>query len=223
MRYYDISMKIGVFDSGIGGEAIAHALKATFPQATIVTVNDSAHVPYGTKTKHEVIALTDAAIQPLLRSSCDVVVIACNTATAFGIEYLRATYPTQSFIGIEPMVKTAAQLTTTGKIAVFATTSTLSSERYAALKQRYADALSVLEPDCSDWARLIENNAINRSHIQAVVEEVCDAGADVIVLGCTHYHWIKETIVGMSEGRAQVIEPSEAIGHRVAAVMSALG
>lgn len=208
-------MKLGVFDSGIGGEAVAAALQRTFPRATILTVNDHEHVPYGDKSKADVITLTEQAILPLLVAQCQVIILACNTATALAIEYLRATYPQQKFIGIEPMIKTAASLTHTGSIAVCATPATLSSERYAALVKKYAHTLQVMEPDCHKWAYWIENNQINRTHIAQIIETVCDHGADVIVLGCTHYHWIKDLIVELAADRAVVIEPSEAIGRRV--------
>jgi glutamate racemase len=209
-------MKLGVFDSGVGGEAVAAALQQTFPQAEMIVVNDRQHVPYGNKTPEEIIRLTDAAIQPLLAGACDVVVIACNTATAIALPTLRARYPEQKFIGIEPMVKTASQLTKSGVIAVCATPATLASERYNATKKRYASAITTLEPDCQDWAYLIENNKINRQHIETIIRQVCDQGADVIVLGCTHYHWIKDVITEIANGDAKVIEPSEAIGRRVA-------
>lgn len=212
-------MKIGIFDSGIGGEAIADSLRATFPDAVITTINDASHLPYGTKTQDEVIRLTDAALRPLLASGQDVIVIACNTATAFAIDYLRSAYPEQKFIGIEPMVKTAVNLTTSGIIAVCATTGTLSSDRYRLLKERYATGTTVLEPDCSDWARLIENNQLNRSHVIDAINGVCDKGADVIVLGCTHYHWIKDLIDEIADGRAKIVEPSQAIGRRVSELL----
>lgn len=208
-------MKLGIFDSGIGGEAVAAALQQTFPEAEIIVVNDKENVPYGTKPEQEIIRLTVAAIQPLLSVSCDVIVIACNTATAVAIEHLRITYPDQKFIGIEPMIKTAASLTDTNVIAVCATPATLSSKRYDDLKREFANNATIIEPDCSDWAYLIENNQINHSHIESIVRDACDKNADVIVLGCTHYHWIKETITKIADGRARVIEPSEAIGRRV--------
>ncbi len=207
-------MKLGVFDSGIGGEAVAAALYTTFPDASIVTVNDRANVPYGNKSKEEVISLTDAAIQPLLIDS-DVIILACNTATALAIESLRARYPYQKFIGIEPMIKTAASLTAARTIAVCATPATLRSERYHGLIDKYGSSLKIIEPDCSTWANMIENNDINHQIIKATIQKVCEDGADVIVLGCTHYHWIKDTIIEYANGRAVVIEPSEAIGRRV--------
>lgn len=208
-------MKLGVFDSGIGGEAVATALQKTFPEAEIITVNDHDNVPYGEKSKGAVIVLTEAAIQPLLRAQCDVIILACNTATALAIEQLRRDYPHQKFIGIEPMIKTAATMTKTGTIAVCATWATLGSERYAELIERFGKHLTILEPDCSQWAYWIEHNQLNHNHVKEIIEKVCSQGADVIVLGCTHYHWIKEDVIALAAGRAIVLEPSEAIGRRI--------
>lgn len=208
-------MKLGIFDSGIGGEAVAAALRVTFPEASIITVNDRQNVPYGNKTQDEVIHLTNAALQPLLSERCDVIILACNTATALAIDWLRNQYPQQLFIGIEPMIKTAAELTKTNSIAVCATPATLKSDRYHSLLTKYASHITVTEPDCSDWAYLIENNKINRQHVQKQIMAACDQGADIIVLGCTHYHWIKDLIIDIAADRATVIEPSDAIGRRV--------
>jgi glutamate racemase len=208
-------MKLGIFDSGIGGEAVAVALQKTFPTADMLVVNDKENVPYGDKTADQVIALTNTAIQPLLLAHCDIIILACNTATALAIETLRNTYPDQKFIGIEPMIKSAAANTRSGIVVVCATPATLKSHRYHNLVNRYGHSLTILEPDCRNWAYWIENNQLNRAHIAYVVETACQQGADVIVLGCTHYHWIKELIVELAAGRAVVIEPSDAIGRRV--------
>ena len=208
-------MKLGVFDSGIGGETVAAALQDTFPTANIIVVNDKSNVPYGDKSTDQVIHLTEAAIQPLLSASCDVIVLACNTATAAAIETLRSRYPSQKFIGIEPMIKTAAQLTKSTTIGVCATPATLASQRYKQLVETFGAHLNIIEPDCSEWAYLIENNQLNRSHVEQTITELCKRGADVIVLGCTHYHWIKDLIAELAAGHAEVIEPSEAIGRRV--------
>lgn len=208
-------MKLGVFDSGIGGEAVAAALARQFPEATVLTANDKANVPYGSKSPATVVHLTDAAIQPLLAADCDVIVLACNTATALAIETLRTTYPQQKFIGIEPMIKTAAARSRTHTIAVCATPATLVSDRYSALVRRYGAHLDIIEPDCSQWAYMIENNQLNQSHVAHTIDDACQRGADVIVLGCTHYHWIKDLISQIANGRAEVLEPSEAIGRRV--------
>lgn len=213
-------MKLGVFDSGIGGEAVAEELQRTFPHATIITVNDSKNIPYGDKSPNEVVTLTDAAIQPLLTQHCDIIILACNTATALAINTLRSRYPKQTFIGIEPMVKMAASLTKTKTIAICATPATLESDRYKMLIKKHASHLTILEPDCSTWAYMIENNKVNRQQITEIINRVCGEGADVIVLGCTHYHWIKAMITEIANNRAIILEPSEAIGRRVTTLIA---
>lgn len=212
-------MKIGVFDSGIGGEAVAKSLQTHFPDAEVLTVNDKINVPYGSKPPEHIISLTDAAIQPLLKANVDIIVLACNTATAAAISWLRKTYPNQQFVGLEPMIKPAAALSKSGVIGICATPSTLSSERYQSLIHRYAGDIFVLEPDCSDWAYMIEHNQINHEHIKTTIESLCSRGADVIVLGCTHYHWIKDLIVEIADGRATIIEPSTAIARRIESLL----
>ncbi len=213
-------MRLGVFDSGIGGEAIAAALRKTFPNAQIDTINDRDHVPYGNYSSEEIIRLTETAIQPFLAGDYDIIVLACNTATAAAIQTLRSRYPHQKFIGIEPMIKMSAELTRSGTVAVFATPATLKSDRYQRLVQKYGSQIEIIEPDCRDWAYLIENNRMNRTHIEATINDICDRGADVIVLGCTHYHWIKDLVTEIADGRATIIEPSDAIGRRVTELLA---
>lgn len=215
---YTRTMKLGIFDSGIGGEAVASSLQIAFPNAILQVVNDRVNVPYGSKTTAQIIVLTDAAIQPLLTSGCDIIILACNTATAAAIEVLRERYPLQPFIGLEPMVKPATKLTKTGTIAVCATPSTLSSQRYKNLVEQYGKDIKILEPDCSQWASMIETNRINRATIERTIDQCCKDGADVIVLACTHYHWIKELIIEIAAGRATILEPSDAIIRRVEAI-----
>lgn len=212
-------MKLGIFDSGIGGEAVATSLAAEFPSAQIITVNDREHLPYGNRTAEDITQLTDNAIQPLLQEACDVIVIACNSATAAAIETLRERYPDQLFVGLEPTIKPAVTLTKTGVIGVCATPATLASSRYNALKNQYASSVTTLEPDCSSWAEMIEENSMNEENIEAIVNELCDQRADVIVLACTHYHWIREVIEEKAHGRATVLDPSEAIVSRVHALL----
>lgn len=212
-------MKIGIFDSGIGGEAIAREIRKSFPDTDILTINDRKNLPYGEKTQQEVIELTDKAIQPFLKNSYEIIVIACNTATALAIDSLRKKYPNQKFIGIEPMVKTASTLTKSNIIAVCATPGTLRSKRYNILKEQFASGITIVEPDCSSWAYLIENNQLNSEQIKNTIEEICQKNADVIVLGCTHYHWIKETVEQLASGRAIILEPSEAISRRIKSLL----
>ncbi len=207
-------MKLGVFDSGIGGEAVAEKLRATFPTAIVHIVNDREHVPYGLRSQSEIITLTDKALQPLLDDTYDIIVIACNTATAAAIETLRSRYPDQLFIGLEPMIKPAAALTKTVVVAVCATPATLASTHYKDHKSHY-NHVRFFEPNCSDWASLIESGSLEQDRIEAVITSCLQAHADVIVLGCTHYHWIGDKIAALTVGRAVVLEPSNAIASRI--------
>lgn len=213
-------VKIGVFDSGIGGEAVAKRLRHLFPKAKIVSVNDSENVPYGSRSASDVIRLTDAAIQPLLTAKCDAIVIACNTATTNAINHLRTTYPDVHFVGIEPMIKPAASLTKTGTITVLATPSTLKSHRYAELKRQWAAQLTVIEPDCSTWASLIERGEMTRIDVHVAILESLRWNSDVIVLGCTHYHLLKDRIQSTAGPGVRVLEPSDAIGARIDSLLT---
>lgn len=213
-------MKIGVFDSGIGGLAVARRLGELLPDAEIISVNDHAHVPYGTRPMNEIINLTTAAVRPLIDQKCDAIVIACNTATTIAITDLRATYPTMNFVGIEPMVKPATLTTTSNVIAVLATPATLKSKPYATLKGRWADGIAIIEPDCSTWATAIEAGSSDDVPIEDTVHSLVDQGVDVIVLACTHYHWLKDRAELAAAGKAVILEPTDAISSRLLSLIS---
>jgi glutamate racemase len=214
-------MKIGVFDSGIGGQTVATRLGELLPDAKIICVDDHQHVPYGSRTADEIMTLTDAAIQPLLRAICDAMVIACNTATTVAIEYLRKTYPDSNFVGIEPMVKPAAELTKSGIIAVLATPATLASTSFATLKKTWAKDIIIIEPDTDVWATLIEAGQSEDVPIEDMVFQLIGEGVDVIVLACTHYHWLKERAEMAAGVHAIVLEPSDSIGSRIISLIGA--
>ena len=213
-------MKIGVFDSGIGGQAVADRLSELLLEADIICVNDHQHVPYGIRTANEIISLTIAAVQPLIQAHCDAIVIACNTATTVAITQLRISYPDTNFIGIEPMIKPASELTRTKTIAVLATSATLASTQYGDLKTTWAKDIAVIEPDCASWAALIEAGQSDQVPIEETVNDAITNGADVIVLACTHYHWLKERAEDAAASRATVLEPSDAISNRILTILS---
>jgi len=213
-------MKIGVFDSGIGGQAVADRLSELLLEADIICVNDHQHVPYGIRTANEIISLTIAAVQPLIQAHCDAIVIACNTATTVAITQLRIAYPDTNFIGIEPMIKPASELTRTKTIAVLATSATLASTQYGDLKTTWAKDIAVIEPDCASWAALIEAGQSDQVPIEETVNDAITNGADVIVLACTHYHWLKERAEDAAASRATVLEPSDAISNRILTILS---
>lgn len=214
-------MKIGVFDSGVGGKSVVNAIQNELPDLEIIYRTDKVHLPYGNKSPQELLSFVVPIINQMIVEGCEVIVIACNTVTTTLIEKLRKQFDVP-FIGVEPMIKPAANLTKTSTIAVCATPTTLSSIRYNWLKSEFATGISVLEPDCSDWVQLIENKSINRSHIENQINAVCDSGADIIVLACTHYHWIEIEIKSAANGRAIVIQPEHAIINQLKRVLRQL-
>jgi glutamate racemase len=214
-------MKIGVFDSGIGGKSVANAIEKEFPEDEVFFRNDADHVPYGLKTPVEILELITPILEKLIDEGCQVIVIACNTVSTTLMPALKERF-TIPFVALVPMVKPAAGLTTSKVIAVCATPATLQSPRYAELKEQYATGLTVLEPDCSDWAYLIEQNRLDEAKLESRINEVLDKGADVIVLGCTHYHWIENEIKELAEGRAVVLQPEEAIIRQLTRVLAPL-
>ncbi|GAB3848546.1 glutamate racemase [Nesterenkonia populi] len=213
-----------MFDSGRGGEAVASRLRELLPGSDVITADDAANVPYGSRSDEEVERLTAEGVKPLLDAGCDAVVLACNTATAAAIDHLRRDIPAIPFVGLEPMVKPAAAMSRSGVIAVCATPATLRSGRYQRLKDAWAPQTRVLEPDCSAWAAAVEREGPEVVDLAPLVEEVRDSGADVVVLACTHYHWLKERIEAqlaaeLPERGVTVLEPSDAVAGQVARVL----
>jgi glutamate racemase len=213
-------IKIGVFDSGVGGLSVAKAIRQALPGHEVIYRDDSEHVPYGTRSIEELRSFTLPILEEMVKEGCKVIVIACNTVTTNMIKRLREEINVP-LIGMEPMVKPAALATKTDVVAVCATPRTLASKRYKWLKEEYARGIKVLEPDCSDWAFMIEVDIPEREKIAKIVEDVCSEGADQIVLGCTHYHWIEEEIKKMSKGRAQVLQPEGPVIEQLKRVLNA--
>lgn len=213
-------VKIGVFDSGIGGKSVANAIGRALPAADVRFVHDDVpgHFPYATKSPQEIYGYIVPIFQRLVDEGCDVIVVACNTVSTTLIRRLRSAFPVP-MVALEPMVKPAAALTKSGVIAVCATPTTLASSRYAWLKQTYGQACTFVEPDCADWSALIESNQMNEHRIRQELEPAMAEDADVIVLGCTHYHWIEDEIKRIAAGRAQVLQPEPSVVAQVKQVL----
>jgi glutamate racemase len=221
MNNHTASTNIGVFDSGIGGLSVVHAIENAFPNDKVTFINDHLNVPYGTKSPELLLRLVTPLLQSLVKQGCDVIVIACNTVTTTIIDKLREDI-TVPIIGMEPMVRTAALRTKSGVIAVCATPTTLASNRYKWLKDTYANGLIVLEPDCSDWSLMIESDQIDKQKINNEIEDVCSQNADIIVLGCTHYHWIEDIITKKAARRAEILQPEQAVVTQLKRVIAQL-
>jgi glutamate racemase len=214
-------MKIGVFDSGVGGLSVVNAIKKELPMLEIVYKEDKKHVPYGTRDIEQIHGFVKPIFQQFIDEDCQAVVVACNTVTTNLISQLREEFPIP-MVGMEPMVKPAAAASKTGVICVCATPRTLISKRYAWLKDQYAPNTEVLEPDCSDWAAMIEANRLNREKIAKIIDGAIKKAADQIVLGCTHYHWIEDEISQIAGGRAEVLQPEAPVIQQLKRVLKQL-
>lgn len=200
---------------------MAETIQKALPEHQVLYAEDREHVPYGVRPIEEIHGFVLPILESLAGEGCQVIVIACNTVTTNLIDQLRQELSVP-LIGMEPMVKPAAENTKTGIICVCATPRTLSSARYKWLKDTYAKDVKVLEPDCSDWALMIETDNLDNKKIQDIIDDACAKNVDQIVLGCTHYHWIQEIINAIAAGRAEVIQPETAIISRLKKVISNL-
>ena len=176
-------------------------------------------MPYGSRDPEEIFSFVVPIFEELIQEGCKVIVVACNTVSTTLIVRLRDRFKDFPFVAIEPMIKPAAEMTKTGVIAVCATPTTLASSRYKELKDEYTKHVKVLEPDCSDWARMIEQSEVEEKELAKRINEVLDGNADVIVLGCTHYHWIEDEINQLAANRAIVIQPTNAIIEQLKRVL----
>jgi glutamate racemase len=203
-------MKVGVFDSGVGGLSVANAIKNAVPGVDVRLHQDKENLPYGSKTPNELVRLVEPFIKKFNEEHCRIIVIACNTVSTNILSNIREM--TDAYlIGVEPMLAEASSYTESGVIAVCATPTTLISDRYSELKHQYAGHLEVIEPDCNDWAYMIEDSIIEQDKIDKEINLVLEKRADAIVLGCTHYHWIESEISKLAENRAKIFQPEQKI------------
>ncbi|HEX5456528.1 MAG TPA: glutamate racemase [Candidatus Saccharimonadales bacterium] len=215
-------IKIGVFDSGVGGKSVAKAIEKEIPEIEVIYKSDSENLPYGDKTPEQLLKLVIPKLRELEAEGCEAVVVACNTVTTTIIKEVRERMKVP-IVAVEPMVKPASKMTKTNIIAVCATPTTLNSPRYRELLELNARHITVLEPDCGDWVYLIESNSADYGAIQERITEVCRQGADVIVLGCTHYHWIEKEIKEIADKYgAEVLQPESALVAQLKRVLAQL-
>lgn len=189
---------IGVYDSGVGGLSVLRAIREALPQEQLLYVADSAHVPYGDKTQAFVLQRAYALADYFVSRQAKAMVVACNTATAAAIAPLRQRHPELIIIGVEPAIKPAAHLTHSGVVGVFATTGTLASPKFATLVQREAPEVRILLHPCPEWVRLVEQGTLSGPEVDAAVSgpvaALRAAGADVLVLGCTHFPFLRDAV-----------------------------
>lgn len=187
---------IAVFDSGMGGLSVLRHLRRVMPGERFWYFGDSANAPYGTRSKAEVTALTQAAVERLLSRGAKAIVIACNTATSAAIETLRHTYPDRIIVGIEPALKPAADRFPTGTIGVMATPMTLREEKFQHLVERYASC-TIHRIPAPGLVPLVEAGKADSPESEAYLRSILEpyaAELDALVLGCTHFPFAERTI-----------------------------
>lgn len=219
---------VGIFDSGVGGLSVFREIKKILPNERYIYYSDNAHCPYGEKSKEYIIDRARQITDFLISEGADVIVVACNTATAAAIKTLREEYSIP-FIGMEPAIKPAARVTKTGIVGVLATAGTLKADKYKDTRGKYADDVTVVEHIGQGFVELVENGQTRGSKAEAIViesiEPLLDVGADTIVLGCTHYPFLAETIAKVASSLApdriiHIVDPAPAVARHLHEIMT---
>ena len=193
------------------------------PEEKYVYFSDNAHCPYGEKTVGYIRKRARAITDTLLGKGCGIIVVACNTATAAAIRTLRAEYTETPFIGMEPAVKPAALGTKTGVIGVLATAGTLKGSKYLNTRGLYEDDVRIVEHVGEGFVELVERGVFTGPEAEETVrrslQPLLDEGADTIVLGCTHYPFLLETIQAVAGEEVRIIDPAPAVARQTRRVM----
>lgn len=218
---------IGVFDSGVGGLSILREIRARMPMADLLYLADHARSPYGPRPLVEVQEIAHQVTAWLVDNGSSTIVVACNTASAAALDSLRESFPTIPIVGMEPAVKPASLATRTGVIAVFATEATFQGRLFESLLDSYAGEITVLPRACPEWVALVESNHISdaeaRRSVAEAVNPILEQGADVLVLGCTHYSFLKSIIEEVAGPQIQVVDPAPAVAKQTVRVASRPG
>lgn len=236
-------IKIGVFDSGEGGLSVLKEITRLLPEAEYVYYSDNAHCPYGEKSPEYIQDRARAITERLLKEGADVIVVACNTATAAAISVLRSEYSDASsqdvrdrvqkltggrhdhicFIGMEPAVKPAALGTRTGVVGVLATAGTLKGSKYLKTKESVDDKVNVFEHVGRGFVELVEEGRLSGSEAEDVVKAslgpLLSVGADIIVLGCTHYPFLLPVLQKVAGPDIRFIDPAPAVARQLVHVL----
>lgn len=218
---------IGVFDSGLGGISVWQALYDALPKESLIYLGDGARCPYGSRSRDEVRQYTEEAVERLLSEGCKMIVVACNTATAVAIKYLREKYPSIPFVGLEPAVKPAALTTKTGIIGVLATKRSLEGDHFRRAEATYGAEVKILKGVGEGFVEAVEENqehtAKTAELVRKAVQPLVDGGADKIVLGCTHYPFLREEIAKVAGEGVEIIDSSAAVARRVISLLEENG
>jgi glutamate racemase len=209
---------IGVFDSGVGGLSVLREIRRLLPHEELLYVADSAHAPYGERPDSFIAARSFAIAEFLCAAGAKAIVVACNTATAAAIAALRARF-TLPIVGMEPAIKPAAGTTRTGVVGVLATNGTLAGQKFAELLVRFGAEVKVLVQPCPGLVERIEagdlSSPATRALLAGYVAPLLQRGADTLVLGCTHYPFVRDLIEQLAGPAVNVIDPSPAVAREL--------
>lgn len=222
---------IGVFDSGTGGLSVFKEIRKLLPEERYIYFSDNAHCPYGEKSREYIIERSREITRFLLDKGCDIIVVACNTATAAAIAVLREEFPVR-FIGMEPAVKPAVKSTRTGVVGVLATAGTLKADKYLNTREKFSEGVKITEHVGQGFVELVEKGCLTGREAEDVVraslKPLLDEGADRIVLGCTHYPFLWDTIAKIAselypEREIEIIDPAPAVARHLLETMKTEG
>ncbi len=209
---------IGVFDSGVGGLSVLQHIRRQLPNARLVYVADSGHVPYGDKSPEYIIQRSQVITQFLIEQGAQAIVIACNTATAAAAATLRSRYQLP-IIGMEPAVKPAVAATKSGVVGVLATVGTLASARFAALLEKYAGNVEIVTQGCPGLVEQVEKGELHstftRELLQRYTTPLLEKGADTLILGCTHYPFLEQALREVVGENIALIDTGAAVAREL--------
>ena len=224
---------IGIFDSGVGGLSVLHHVRALLPREHLIYFADSGHAPYGDKTEQYVVDRSLAVADFLLSQGVKALVVACNTATVAAIKALRARYPELPVVGVEPGLKPGAAASKSGKVGVLATARTLAGEKFLLLRDQIAETTHAqfLLQACVGLVNEIEKGDLRTPAIAAMLERyvapLLEQGADTLVLGCTHYPFVREGIEQVARAHAAtpvtLIDTGEAVARQLIRLLVGAG
>jgi glutamate racemase len=210
---------VGIFDSGIGGLSVALEIRRQLPHEDLLYVADSGHAPYGDRPRAYIEARAMTIVDFLEQQNAKAVVVACNTATAVAVDALRARWPSIPIVAIEPAVKPAAARTTSGVVGVLATSQTIASTRFERLAETFGADTDILAQPCPGLAEQIEAGAVAAPETRALVERyvrpLIDRGADTLVLGCTHYPFVRDLIASVAGPGVAILDPAAAVAREL--------
>lgn len=223
----DQPVKIGVFDSGLGGLSVLRELRRQLPAQPILYVGDQFHVPYGVRPLEEVRRFSTSVTHFLLERWAKLVVVACNTASAAALHSLRDEFGEVPFVGMEPAVKPAAEQTHSGVVGVLATFATFQGALYASVVERFAKGVTVLQSPCPGLVAQIEAGNLHGEETREILKEALNPmlqkGIDTVVLGCTHYPFVIPLIKEIVGPEVRVIDPAPAVARHTAHLLAEHG